>query len=54
MKRSYKKPELKSIKIDNQISMVMMSPLPPIGPDGETSVNMQQSSTVDPYKISRA
>ena len=54
MKRSYKKPELKSIKIDNQISMVMMSPVPPTGPGNENSVNMQQSSTVDPYKISRA
>ena len=50
-KRTYKKPELKSIRIDNQISMVMMSEVPPSGP-GE-SVNIPQSNSVDPYKISR-
>jgi len=48
-KRKYVKPEFKSIKIDNQISMVMMSPTPP-----EEHVNMQLSNTVDPYKISKA
>ena len=36
MKRAYKKPEVKSVKIDNEISMVMMS----VGPccDPEASV----------------
>jgi hypothetical protein len=47
-KRVYSKPELKSIRIDNQISMVMMSEPPVEG------VNMQHSNTVDPYKISKA
>ena len=51
-KRTYKKPELKSIRIDNQISMVMMSDTPPSGP-GESGINLQQSNSVDPYKISR-
>ena len=51
-KRTYKKPEVKSIRIDNQISMVMMSDVPPSGP-GE-SMNLQQSNSVDPYKISKA
>jgi hypothetical protein len=47
-KRMYIKPELKSIKIDNQISMVMMSP--PTGPN--ESISIQQQSTVsNPYKI---
>lgn len=35
-KRSYKKPRVERIKIDNQISMVMMSQLEPIG-DPETT-----------------
>jgi len=52
-KRTYKKPEVKSIRIDNQISMVMMSEVPPTGP-GESSINLQQSNSVDPYKIAKA
>jgi len=51
-KRTYKKPDLKSIKIDNQISMVMMSDIPPSGPN--ESLGLQQSNSVDPYKISKA
>ena len=51
-KRIYKRPEVKSIRIDNQISMVMMSDVPPTGP-GE-SMNIPQSNSVDPYKISKA
>jgi hypothetical protein len=51
-KRMYKKPELKSVRIDNQISMVMMSDVPPTGP-GE-SVNMQHTNVADPYKITKA
>lgn len=51
-KRTYKKPELKSIRIDNQISMVMMSEAPPTGPN--ESLGIQQTSSVDPYKISKA
>jgi len=50
-KRSYKKPELKSIRIDNQISMVMMSDVPPTGPN--ESLGVQQTNSVDPYKIAR-
>jgi hypothetical protein len=49
MKRTYIKPQLKAIKIDNQISMVMMSVTPPAGP-GEL-VNMQQINNSNPYKI---
>ncbi len=37
MKRAYKKPEVKSVKIDNEISMVMMSAFGP-GGDPEASV----------------
>jgi len=48
-KRTYKKPELKSIRIDNQISMVMMSEVPPSGPN--ESLIIQQKNSVDPYKI---
>jgi hypothetical protein len=47
-KRKYSKPELKTIKIDNQISMVMQT-TPPL-----EGVNMPHSNTVDPYKISKA
>ena len=47
-KRLYSKPELKSIRIDNQISMVMMSE-PPV--EGE---NLQHTNNTDPYKISKA
>jgi len=50
-KRIYKKPEVKSIRIDNQISMVMMSDVPPSGP-GETQ-SILQNNTADPYKIAR-
>ena len=45
-KRIYSKPEVKTIQIDNQISMVMMSEPPTEG------MNMQQSNTPNPYKIS--
>jgi len=49
-KRVYSKPEFKTIRIDNQISMVMMStPEPPT-----EGVNMNNVSTIDPYKISKA
>jgi len=51
-KRTYKKPEVKSIRIDNQISMVMMSDVPPTGPN--ESIGLQQSNLVDPYKILKA
>jgi len=47
-KRKYSKPELKSIKIDNQISMAMQTN-PPV-----EHVKMQLSNTVDPYKILKA
>lgn len=46
-KRVYSKPELKTVIIDNQISMVMMSD-PPI-----EGVNYNKTMTNDPYKISR-
>ena len=53
-KRAYKKPVIKSIRIDNQISMVMMSVTPPDGPPGtENSLSQQQTNLIDPYKISR-
>ena len=51
-KRFYSKPELKTIRIDNQISMVMMSDANPQG-DPESAVNVQNSNTIDPYKILR-
>jgi len=50
-KRTYKKPEVKSIRIDNQISMVMMSEVPPNGPNEPQSI--YQTNSIDPYKISR-
>jgi len=51
-KRTYKKPQVKSIRIDNQISMVMMSDVPPYGPN--ESLGMQQNCSIDPYKIPKA
>jgi hypothetical protein len=48
-KRTYIKPELKTIQIDNQISMVMMSP----AGDPETNNQIKESVT-NPYKISKA
>jgi len=50
-KQTYKKPELKLIKIDNQISMIMMSDIPPSGPN--ESLGIKQYNSVDPYKISK-
>jgi hypothetical protein len=50
-KRLYSKPELKTTKIDNRISMIMMSDSTPVG-DPE-SMNIQHSNTVDHYKIMR-
>jgi hypothetical protein len=49
MRKTYSKPVVKSVKIDNQISMVMMSELPPTAP-GE-SLGLNQVSNVNPYKI---
>jgi len=51
MKKNYSKPQIKLIKIDNQISIVMMSEAPPTGPN--ESFGIQQSNSVDPYKISK-
>ena len=48
-KRIYSKPEMKSIKIDNQISMVMMSDTPPVEP--ESLLNLRNDN---PYKINEA
>ena len=52
VKRFYTKPELKTIKIDNQISMVMMSEdsNPEVDP---WTPKTQYSSTIDPYKVSK-
>jgi len=50
IKRVYSKPTLNSIKIDNQITMVMMSAIEP----PTEGLNMQHSNTIDPYKISKA
>jgi hypothetical protein len=50
-KRSYVKPEIKSVKIDNQISMVMMSYTPPGDPDTH---NLNQDEINNPYKITNA
>ena len=47
-KRIYSKPEMKSIKIDNQISMVMMSDNNP--PDDPSS-NLRNDN---PYKMDKA
>ena len=46
-KRVYSKPECKTIRIDNQISMVMMSEPPVEG------VYIQHTNNTDPYKISK-
>lgn len=51
-KRFYSKPELNTIKIDNQISMVMMSDSNPEG-DPEKAMNLQHPNTDNPYKILR-
>jgi hypothetical protein len=48
-KRVYSKPAIASIKIDNQISMVMMSTgTPPV-----EGFNNQHTNTMDPYKVLR-
>jgi hypothetical protein len=52
-KRNYSKPVLKSIKIDNQISMVMMSDTTTPETDPWNS-RLEQSKMVDPYKVSKA
>jgi len=52
MRKTYSKPVVKSVKIDNQISMVMMSELPPTAP-GESLV-LNQANKVNPYKIMRS
>ena len=51
-KRVYTKPEIQSIQIDNQISMVMMSPCdePGGGCGGENNMN----TINNPYKITKA
>ena len=48
-KRTYIKPELKKIQIDNQISMVMMS-----APGDPETNNQIKESVNNPYKISKA
>jgi len=51
-KRIYSKPEMKSIKIDNQISMVMMSDnTPPDDPGGKSGINLRNDN---PYRINEA
>jgi len=47
-KKLYLKPDIKSIKIDNQISMVMMSEIPPPTGPNESLVN---NSSINPFKI---
>lgn len=47
-KRTYEKPEITSIKIDNQISMVMMTEEPP-GDD-----ELSHTEVDNPYKITHA
>jgi hypothetical protein len=47
MRKTYSKPIVKSVKIDNQIYMVIM--LPPTDP-GETSLG-SQSTNINPFKI---
>jgi hypothetical protein len=48
-KLKYTKPTLKKVAIDNQISMVMMSP--PIGPD--ESLGVKQTQGQNPYKMAK-
>ncbi|OQA94579.1 MAG: hypothetical protein BWY22_02433 [Bacteroidetes bacterium ADurb.Bin217] len=49
-KRTYAKPEVTKVVIDNQISMVMMTdPEPPLDP----GYNIQDINS-NPYKISKA
>jgi hypothetical protein len=45
-KRTYSKPQVERIKLDNEISMVMMSP--PLDPDG--SIQPEHFS-VNPFKM---
>ena len=45
-KRSYKKPAVKRIKLDNEISLVMMSTPPGNPPFGKT----EDSSTPNPFR----
>jgi len=51
-KHKYSKPELKRVKIDNHISMVMMSEVPPTGP-GE-SLGVKHSTVANPYNIAKS
>ena len=51
-KKVYSKPELKTIRIDNQISMVMMSDVNPEG-DPEKAENIQHLNVKYPFKIAR-
>jgi hypothetical protein len=50
-KRRYAKPEIKSVKIDSQISMVMQTDTPPGDPGAE---NLNQDEVHNPYKITNA
>ena len=52
VKRFYTKPELKTIKIDNQISMVMLSSEDP-NPIGEPYSSKMPTSNNDPYKVTK-
>lgn len=53
-KKKYNKPELRKQKVDNQISLVMMTPdelTPPPGPfSGKPGSNTIDNNTQNPYK----
>ena len=48
-KRKYQKPEIIKVKIDSEISLVMLSE-PPIEPYGN---NLNNNNSMNPYKINK-
>lgn len=47
IKRSYAKPQIERVKLDNEISMVMMS-APPADPDGSLQPD---NFSINPFKM---
>jgi len=49
-RRKYQKPDIEIIKLDNEISMVMQSLVPPPDPG---MGNVQENNNNNPYKIEK-
>jgi len=50
-RRKYQKPDIEIIKLDNEISMVMQSLIPPPDPTGKIT---PENHNNNPYKIEKA